>query len=88
MPPPNSRLNNFNTGKSLDLAGSVLSLVLRLGLSRVPKCGPLVPTPSEQFAVVSDGEGVSAAGDDGANTVGLEGFDEADPFFLFVASDS
>lgn len=49
----NEYLNNFNTGKSLDLAGSVLSLVLRLGLSRVPKCGPLVPTPSEQLQKIT-----------------------------------
>jgi len=42
-------LDNLNTGKSLDLAGNVLNLVLRLALSCVPKCAPLVPTPSEQL---------------------------------------
>jgi len=40
------------------------------------------------FAVVTDGEGVSAAGDDGAETLRFESFDERDPFFLFVVADS
>jgi len=42
-------LDNLNTGKSLHLAGNVLNLVLRLTLSWMPKCAPLVPTPSEQL---------------------------------------
>jgi hypothetical protein len=36
------------------------------------------------LAVVANGEGVAAAGDDGADRVEVEGFDDASPFFLFV----
>lgn len=36
------------------------------------------------LSVVANGEGVAAAGNDGADGVGIEGFDGIRPVFLFV----
>ena len=40
------------------------------------------------LSVVANSEGIIATGYDGANRVGLEGFDDAGPFFLFVITDT
>lgn len=40
------------------------------------------------LAVIADSEGVATTGDHRTNIIGLESFDDAKPFFLFVVSDS
>lgn len=36
---------------------------------------------------MANGEGVAATGDDGADRLEVEGFDDASPFFLFIVPD-